>query len=734
MATRGMAVFTHQGTDYTINDPNIANEFSATKNYAVGDFCYYQGDLYRFIVAHSAGAWNGDHVEKKLLYAALRELRQEIEAVDTDIREGQDIDMASLNIANLYDYEDRAVDKIINSNGTISTSVGFDVSGYIPVRPGRLYKAAIWSPTSKTWYTPSIGRVNYYNKSKTLIETQSSVLHDGSSLAPSGAAYARFTIDNTRTAYADYPNQYRYGVFSETQFFPIRFEEFGAVASVPFISEQTENLFYFTNRTPNTVNGITYEFLDPSTIKVSGTSTAQVSFDISIPTLPAGTYAIKRWLIEDREVNGVHLSIDGVNSENGIYTVTATSAIKVTVGSNKTVDQIARWMVVAGSGSIDEYVSGGHTAVDSVAREMIKNIDLTGDTEAGKEAADNVFSTVLALNNNQNTANVCFITDTHDTDDVMTDYISCFNTLNRMGCMDMFVHGGDFVNNKETTPKADAEDQLTAAKGILKKLTMPYIGLLGNHDSNIRQYTSTVNWIKRSELCFQFFNPMNRIRQGALMNGYYDIERAKIRVICLNTSDLPVGSDGNYSVQPLSTFMYSQEQLDWLANEALNTPDGYSVAFFSHALPSYAAAEAIDKAATYGACDGDVLWEMLTARIGKTTYTETGSRTYSIMQRDEQSIVYYTDYTMQFSCDYDFSNYGGIEYIGWFCGHTHQDALAELDLMHVITTAISGTKSSKSATIETTSGDIITINTQEKTVNMTRLGVGSNRSYSYGGE
>ena len=40
----------------------IAEDFDITKSYAVGDYVIYDGDLYIFISAHAAGAWNSAHV------------------------------------------------------------------------------------------------------------------------------------------------------------------------------------------------------------------------------------------------------------------------------------------------------------------------------------------------------------------------------------------------------------------------------------------------------------------------------------------------------------------------------------------------------------------------------------------------------------------------------------------------------------------------------------------------
>ena len=71
-------MFTVNGVDYVVNDPNITNEFSASTDYAIGDLVYYQGYLYRFIAPHSAGAWNASHVQNALINGDLRALRNAI--------------------------------------------------------------------------------------------------------------------------------------------------------------------------------------------------------------------------------------------------------------------------------------------------------------------------------------------------------------------------------------------------------------------------------------------------------------------------------------------------------------------------------------------------------------------------------------------------------------------------------------------------------------------------------
>ena len=78
MASKGMTVFTHQGEDFNINDPNNAPEFDSSVSYAVGQYCTYQGSLYRFVMPHSAGAWSVAH-------AQVATVGEDIQTVKTDL-------------------------------------------------------------------------------------------------------------------------------------------------------------------------------------------------------------------------------------------------------------------------------------------------------------------------------------------------------------------------------------------------------------------------------------------------------------------------------------------------------------------------------------------------------------------------------------------------------------------------------------------------------------------------
>lgn len=106
MATKGITVFTQNGEDFTINDPNVANEFSTGMAYAIGDHVTYQGNLYVFTAAHSAGAWNAAHVTQVTIGGELKEKEQEI----------SDLKSAMNDIDSDFRIEDKYVEDALGVN------------------------------------------------------------------------------------------------------------------------------------------------------------------------------------------------------------------------------------------------------------------------------------------------------------------------------------------------------------------------------------------------------------------------------------------------------------------------------------------------------------------------------------------------------------------------------------------------------------------------------------------
>ena len=59
---------TYKGIDIEFEDmkavENAAEPFSESKAYITGEYCTYEGTLYKFVADHEAGAWNAAQVEK----------------------------------------------------------------------------------------------------------------------------------------------------------------------------------------------------------------------------------------------------------------------------------------------------------------------------------------------------------------------------------------------------------------------------------------------------------------------------------------------------------------------------------------------------------------------------------------------------------------------------------------------------------------------------------------------
>ena len=130
MANRGMSIFTHNGTDYALNDPNMANEFSTEIDYKTGEHVTYRGNLYVFKTAHDAGAWNGNHVTQVLATG-------EIESARQDVKEVADCFMQTRN---LYDTSAKKASRYVDINtGDLVQSGDYDASDYIPVTVNAKY-------------------------------------------------------------------------------------------------------------------------------------------------------------------------------------------------------------------------------------------------------------------------------------------------------------------------------------------------------------------------------------------------------------------------------------------------------------------------------------------------------------------------------------------------------------------------------------------------------------------
>lgn len=192
---------------------------------------------------------------------------------------------------------------------------------------------------------------------------------------------------------------------------------------------------------------------------------------------------------------------------------------------------------------------------------------------------------------------------------------------------------------------------------------------------------------------------------------YIDDTESKTRYILLDSywSGWEGAPDGYVEDEENSFFetpFFGQKQLEWLASEALNMPEGYSAIIGTHNANEQR--------------DIDILKGIIKAFENKSTYN--GS--------------YYGKYDWQnINISVDFrSSKGGI--IAIFHGHVHKDAIDTESFVvpYIGITSASGhdrREGGEIGTVEETAIDIVTIDKKNRKIHLTRLGVGENRTVNY---
>ena len=218
----------------------------------------------------------------------------------------------------------------------------------------------------------------------------------------------------------------------------------------------------------------------------------------------------------------------------------------------------------------------------------------------------------------------------------------------------------------------------------------------GNHDDvyGTSGGVSFVNKIAPEKIWNALYRPQSKdFRRVFGGNGtyfYLDNVPQKVRFVCLNSSYYDGEAITNGTTKAMS-IGFGTEQLDWLENTALSVEQGWSVAVASHIPP---------------------------INEYKSHFTDT---TYDRVR----SII-----TAKADC-----------IIAVFCGHMHRSNIYTDELpcpVITVTCAVNtpydGTTAERVAgTVTETAIDVVSINKATKTINMTRIGHGSDRVVGYGG-
>ncbi|MDT3395050.1 MAG: metallophosphoesterase, partial [Bacillota bacterium] len=248
---------------------------------------------------------------------------------------------------------------------------------------------------------------------------------------------------------------------------------------------------------------------------------------------------------------------------------------------------------IAGNTDLDETIDlRGDSAgnIFKTAKERVDNIEKTFDYQPQIELAENVD---LSIKNdllqyktsvNQSAVKLLLIQDLHYSKrSNMNDAYdqAAPRTLDHLKAMELIaddldgaiINGDSSHGNELKGITIIRNKQIVAtAKGVLGDT--PLLMTVGNHDDNTVFLKTTDERLDLAELEAIYGKTYS----------YHDYEDKKLRVILLSGFENPeiYGDDGLTKYPRGGASVFTQEQLKWLANDALIVPSGYHVIIFNH--------------------------------------------------------------------------------------------------------------------------------------------------------
>jgi len=158
----------------------IAEKFSASKAYAAGDYCYYNGTLYKFKTAHAAGAWTTSDVETVKLAHDVTDLKESI----NDVRTVVDNRIVTPESTLFAGY--------LSAGGGFTESANFATTDYVPIDQGIEYSWEIIN-TSDTY--SNMRYICLYDENKQWVRNVASPNNDiRYFVTRANEYYARFNV------------------------------------------------------------------------------------------------------------------------------------------------------------------------------------------------------------------------------------------------------------------------------------------------------------------------------------------------------------------------------------------------------------------------------------------------------------------------------------------------------------------------------------------------------------
>ncbi len=284
-----------------------------------------------------------------------------------------------------------------------------------------------------------------------------------------------------------------------------------------------------------------------------------------------------------------------------------------------------------------------------------------------------------------------------------------------------FYNAGDFVSGMGIIAPQDLLMEIRVSRELFSRIADKQLMVLGNHDMAYSTYEPPLyyaEFLTKEELDEHIFDPQKASPNRVFGPGgafYADDTRGKLRHITLNTHDTPsdeIGPDGFAVYNKFRLTGFRQDQLDWLAQVALQVPDkDWTVVLCTH--------ESLGADKGYVFYNQELMLGIIDAFRKHTAY---------------QGSTHYEDITgYDGNISVDFTDKGG-DFAVWVGGHTHKDQhLLQEGILTVCSASDSlvSVRDCKENTTDEQAFDIFTIDKSAHKIHITRIGRGADREFTY---
>ena len=304
----------------------------------------------------------------------------------------------------------------------------------------------------------------------------------------------------------------------------------------------------------------------------------------------------------------------------------------------------------------------------SVVSTSIRYVDLLTDRDGvtvSQRNADKRNSIVTAKGKSQSNFSLLVLTDIHG-DSVRM--LNAIDFLNKCDKIDVGACLGDISGNHYAT---DCNFYPNAVLNAEK----PFFTVIGNHDAGNGTAVSTNG--TQQQIYDKFVAPVVAKTGTETTTSYYykDFATPKVRVIVLNSSDMPdtLANETTFAVSHGTLGAFSQAQIDWFISTLANTPTGYHVLILMHYVnapmthdtnikfqSSTASASGRENNAYVGIIN-DIVSAWVTGGTLSQTYTSTVANMPDV------------------SVSADFTSRGTGVFVGVLAGHMHRDIIGKFD-------------------------------------------------------